>query len=130
MAPGHSAARSVSRLDGGRGAAIDGVAACGDARYARRGADALRPGAAWPLRHRAGLQHTIPICAEWRCACRGEIGLCCARLPCAVSRAGVDSHARLPPAPSLPPCRRESGRQGRTTGCGVSPARALRRGPQ
>jgi hypothetical protein len=44
VAPGHSAARSVSRLDGGRGAAIDGVAACGDARYARRGADSLRPG--------------------------------------------------------------------------------------
>ena len=44
MGSGHSAAWSVSRLDGGRGAAIDGVAACGDARYARRGADALRPG--------------------------------------------------------------------------------------
>jgi hypothetical protein len=44
-------------------------------------------------------QRTIPICAEWRCSCRGEIELCCARLLCAVSQAGADSHARLPPAP-------------------------------
>ena len=94
---------------------------------ARRGF--IEAGRGVALRHRAGLQHTIPICAEWRCACRGEIGLSCARLPCAVSRGG-GRFSCASAARSLPPSRRESGRQGRTTGCGVSPTRALRRGPQ
>jgi hypothetical protein len=65
----------------------------------------------------------IPICAEWRCSCRGEIRVCCVRLPCATSQAGAASAAR-----SLPWGKRQArGRAARTHGwLAATHPRALR----